>query len=96
MLSVVLVHQNQRHLQEGGEEKGRELRDRSRYSFKVLILNNVAWLKLHFILPCTQVGSDAHLVAIAEGRETVCVLVCVHVSKCVSNAWCRWEGCRRR
>ena len=46
MLPVVLVHQNQRHLQEGegGREGGREgeqrreLRDRSRY-FKVLILN---------------------------------------------------------
>ena len=49
MLPVVLVHQNQRHLQEGegrregGKEGGREgeqrreLRDRSRY-FKVLIL----------------------------------------------------------
>ena len=92
MLSVVLVYQNQRHLQERGEEKGRELRDRSRYSFKVLIMNNVAWLKLSFHLAnavSIQVGSDAHQACShcwgEKDSMTLCasVCVCVHVSKCV-------------
>ena len=75
MLPVVLVHQNQRHLQEGrmeggresrelkrgrGAEKGRELRDRSRYSIKVhvLILNMAETKVLYTLcLPCTQMAT---------------------------------------